>query len=142
MENQHKTDEFIRKLVREKGLEKAPDSFTDKVMGLIKTSPAIDDTPLLSTGTWIAIILGVAAIIVTIFTVDIPYVNQIFSSTGIQQVSMNIFTQGFFHSLSAFFKGLHVSSISVVIIAAAAGLVLLERLLHRRFSETRMLMIL
>jgi len=141
MENQAKRDELIRKLVRQKGMEKTPDNFTDKVMSRIKADPVIDDTPLLSTGAWIAIILGVAAMIVVIFTVDIPYIDQIFSSTGIQKVSMNIFSQGFFNSIYAFIKGLQISSITVVIVAAAAGLVLLERLLRRRFSETRLLII-
>jgi hypothetical protein len=141
MENQHKTDEFIRKLVRRQGLEKAPDNFTDKVMTRIKSNPAIDDTPLLSTGTWIAIILGVAAMIVVIFTVDIPYFDQIFSTKGIEKVSMNIFSAGFINSMASFIKGLHISSVTVVIIAAAAGLVVLERLLHKRLSATRLLMI-
>ena len=141
MENHHKIDEFIRKLVRKQGLEKAPDNFTDKVMDRIKSNPLIDDTPLLSTGTWIAIILGLAALIVVIFMVDIPYFDQIFSATGIQKVSMNIFSDGFLKSMSSFIKGLHLSSVTVVIVAAAAGLVVLERLLHKRFSESRLLMI-
>jgi hypothetical protein len=141
MEKQDKRDEFIRKLIRQKGLEKAPDNFTDKVMGRIKSNPVIDDTPLLSTGTWIAIILGVAAMIVVIFAVDIPYIDQMFSTTGIQKVSMNIFSEGFFTSFSTFIKGLHISSTTIVIIAAAAGLVGLERLFHRRFSATRLLII-
>ena len=72
MENQDKKDEFIRKMIRQKGREKAPANFTEVVMGRIKANPVIDDTPLLSTGTWIAIILAVAAMIVMIFTVDIP----------------------------------------------------------------------
>jgi hypothetical protein len=141
MENQHKKDEFIRRLIRQKGLEKAPDNFTDKVMNRIKASPVIDDTPLLSTGTWIAIIFGLAAMIVVIFTVDLPFLDQIFSSTGIQKVSMNIFSEGFFKSMSMFFKGLNISGTTVAIVVAAAGLVILERLLHKRFSATRLLMI-
>jgi len=141
MENQDKRDAFIRKLIRQKGLEKAPDNFTDKVMARIKSNSVIDDTPLLSTGTWIAIILGAAAMIVVIFAVDIPYIDQIFSTSRIQKVSMNIFSDGFFTSMATFIKGLHISSTTIVIIAAAAGLVILERLFHRRFSETRLLMI-
>lgn len=141
MENQHKQDEFIRKLIRQNGLEKAPGNFTEKVMSRIKSSPVIDDTPLLSTGTWIAIIFGLAAMIVVIFTVDIPFFDQMFSSTGIQKVSMNIFNEGFFKSMSLFFKGLNISGTTVAIILAVAGLVVLERLFHRRFSETRLLMI-
>jgi len=141
MGNQHKTDEFIRKLVRKQGPEKAPDNFTDKVMGRIKTNPVIDDTPLLSTGTWIAIILGVAAMIVVIFTVDIPFFDQIFSTSDIQKVSMNIFSEGFFNSIAAFIKGLHLSSTTLVILAAAAGLVALERLLRKRFGSAKLLFI-
>ena len=141
MENQHKSDEFIRKLVLKKGLEKAPDNFTDKVMGRINTSPLIDDTPLLSTGTWIAIILGVAAMIVVIFTVDFSFFDQIFSTSDIQKVSMNVFSEGFFNSIADFIKSLHVSSVTVVIIAAAAGLVVLERLLHKRFSAFNLMFV-
>ncbi len=141
MENQHKGDEFIRKLIRKTGPEKAPDYFTDKVMSRIKNDPVTDDTPLLSAGAWIAIILGVAAMIVFIFTVDMPFLDQIFSSTGIEKVSMNIFTKGFFNTMVAFFRSLHLSSITWMIISAAVGLVVMERLLRRRFSDTAVLFI-
>lgn len=141
MENQDIKDDMIRKLVRQKGLENAPGNFTDKVMSRIKSNPVIDDTQLLSTGTWIAIFLGVAAMIVVIFAVDIPYIDQIFSSSGLQKVSMNIFSEGFFSSMSSFIKGLNISSVTWMIIAAAVGLVVIERLWRKRFSETRLLII-
>jgi len=141
MENNNKKDKIIRELIHLKGYEKTPDNFTDKVMGNIKSNPVIDDTPLLSTGTWIAIFIGVAAMIVMIFTLEIPYFDQVFSSSGIQQVSMNIFSNGFLNTMSAFFKGMNISSVSVVIVAATLGLITLERLLHRKFSETRILII-
>lgn len=141
MENQHKTDDFIRRIVREKGPEKAPDHFTEKVMRRINNNPIIDDTPLLTTGTWIAIILGVAAMIVVIFTVDFSFFDQIFSTSDIQKVSMNVFSAGFINSLTEFFKGLHLTGTTLVILAAAAGLVLLERLLGKRFGSAKLLVI-
>lgn len=141
MNTQDKQDDFIRKLILKNGIEKAPDSFTDKVMEQVRATPAIDDTPLFSKGTWITIIMGAAALIILIFTVDIPYIDKIFTSTGIQKMSMDIFSNGFFGMMAAFFKGLNISSISIVIVIAAAGLVLLERLLRRRFSETGMLIV-
>jgi uncharacterized membrane protein YjjP (DUF1212 family) len=141
MKTQDKQDEFIRNLIRKNGIEKAPDHFTDKVMGRIHATPAFDNSPLFSKGTWIAIILGMAALIVFIFSVDIPYIDQVFSSSGIQKISMNIFSGGFFGMMSAFFKSLNISSISIMIVAAAVGLLVLERLLRRRFSETRVLVI-
>jgi hypothetical protein len=141
MENQHKIDEFIRKLVRKQGPEKAPVNFTEKVMGRIKSTQRIDDTPLLTTGTWITIILGVAAMIVVFFTVDFSFFDQIFSTKDIQQVSMGIFSGAFINSFTAFFKELHLSSTTFVIIGAAAGLVVIERLLRKRFGPANLLII-
>jgi len=141
MENQDKTDDFIRKLIRKQGPEKAPDNFTEKVMSRIKNNSIIDDTPLLTTGTWIAIILGVAAMIVVIFTVDFSFFDQIFSASDIQKVSIGIFSTGFINSFTAFIKGLHLSSTTLVIFGAAAGLVVLERLLNKRFGSARLLFI-
>jgi hypothetical protein len=54
---------------------------------------------------------------------------------------MNIFSKGFITTMTSFFKGLHLSSVTWMIIAAATGLVVIERILHRRFSETWMLVI-
>lgn len=139
METRDNHDEFIRKLVRQKGPEKAPDRFTDSVMKRIQSAPVIDNTPLLTTGTWIAIIAGLAATIVIIFTVDIPFFDKVFSSEGIQRVSMNLFANGFFSTMSSFFKSF--SSITWVIVAAAVGLVLLERILRKRFGPVGVLFI-
>jgi len=141
MENQNKRDESIRKLLRQKGLEKAPDNFTEKVMSRIKVNPVIDDTPLLSTGTWIAIILGLAAMIVVIFMVDIPFFDRVFSSEGIQKVSMNLFSNGLVETMSSFFKELNLSSITWMIMAAVLGLVLIDRLLRKRFTQAGLLVV-
>lgn len=141
MKTQDNQDEFIRKLIRRKGAEKAPDQFTDLVMGKIQARPAPDNTPLLSTGTWILLIAGLAAAVTVIFLIDIPFFDNVFSSTNIEKVSMNIFTNGFFHTMSHFFKSLNITSVTWMIIAAALGLVVLERLLRKRFPETRILMI-
>jgi hypothetical protein len=141
MKTQEKQDEFIRKLVAQQGSEKAPDQLTDKIMARINAQPTIDDSPLLSKGGWIAVILGLAAVIIFIFSVNIPFVNEIFSSTGIQKVSMSVFNKGFFDTMAAFYKGLNLTSISGMIVAAGLGLVILDRLLRKRFSETRVLFI-
>jgi hypothetical protein len=139
MKPQDNHNDLIRKLVGRAGMHRAPENFTETVMSRIKTNPAIDDSPLLSTGAWIAIITGLAAMIVVIFTVDIPFFDTMFSSTGIQKVSMNIFSEGFLNTMAAFFKGLNISAVTWMIIAAALGLVVLERLLRKRFSETRII---
>ena len=141
MENQNKADDFIRKLLRKQGREEAPENFTEKVMSSIKNNPVIDDTPLLTTGTWIAIIVGVAAMIVVIFTVDFSFFDQIFSTTDIQKVSVNIISAGFINTMTTFFKGLHLSSTTLVILATATGLVVIERLINRRSGSAKVLFI-
>ncbi len=142
MENQHIHDDFIRKIVTGKGPERAPDGFTDRLMAKIAANPALDDSPLLSKGTWIALILAAAALIVFILFIDIPFFNEFFSTTRIQSVSMNFFSGEFLTSMSAFFKGLNISGITVAIVLAAAGLVVLERLLQRKFYSAKLLMLL
>lgn len=141
MNTRDNKDDLIRKLVLQKGIDKAPDHFTEKVMGKIKSSPAADTTPLLSTGTWILLFAGLAAAITIIFLIDIPFFDNVFSSSNIEKVSMNIFTNGFFETMSSFFKSLNLTSITWMTIAAALGLVILDRILRKRFSETRILMI-
>jgi len=141
MKTQDQHDEFIRKLIVQKGVEKAPDDFTMKVMEQIRPKTVKDDTPLLSTGSWIAIIAGLAAMIVVIFTIDIPFFDQMFNSSNIEKVSMNIINKGFFDTMTAFFKGLNISSITWMIIAAALGLVILGRILRKRFTQVNMLII-
>jgi hypothetical protein len=141
MKTQDQHDEFIRKLISHKGVEKAPDGFTLKVMEQIRANPVKDDSPLLSTGSWIAIITGLAALIVIIFTVDIPFFDQMFNSSNIEKVSMNILNQGLFDTMAAFFKGLNISSITWMIVAAALGLVVLDRVLRKRFTQASLLII-
>ena len=141
MKTQDQHDEFIRKLMSKKGVDKAPDDFTLKVMEQIRANPAKDDSPLLSTGSWIAIITGLAALIVIIFTVDIPFFDQMFNSSNIEKVSMNILNPGLFDTMAAFFKNLNISSITWMIIAAALGLVVLDRVLRKRFTQASLLII-
>jgi hypothetical protein len=141
MNTRDNNDKIIRKLILQKGPEKAPDRFTENIMAKIQAAPAIDDTPLLSKGTWIAIIAGLAAMIVVIFTVDIPFFDNVFSSEGIQKVSMNLFSDGFVDTMSSFFKGLNFSSITWMILAAALGLVLLDRLLRKRFMHAGLIVL-
>jgi len=136
MEDQNNNHDFIRELVGKSGLEQAPDRFTEKVMARLTEKPVlVEDTPLLSRGTWIAIFLSVAALVVIIFTVDMPFIDRMFTTGGIQKMSMSIISEGFLNSMAAFFQGLNISGITVAIILAAAGLMVMERLLKRRFGN-------
>lgn len=127
-------EDFIRKIVRMKGPEKAPDGMTDKIMSRISTHSVAADVPLLSTGAWIAIIVSAAALFIFVFVIDIPIFGDLISSTGILNIPSNVFTEGFMSSIFSFFKGIHISSISLTIIGAAALLGLMERLFFRKIT--------
>lgn len=134
-------DDFIKKMMVRQGIEKAPEDFTQKVMLKVKAAGPVKEPPLLSPGGWLAIVLAVAAFITMIFVVDLPFLDSMFSSTGIRQ-----FTAGFFSGdrVQAFFgiiRGFSLNQISLIILVAAACLVVIERLISRKFFEANLLMI-
>lgn len=138
MENPNSNESFIRNLVGKKGLETPGKDFTDKVMAKIQAQHLTDETPLFSKGTWIAIFLAAAAVIVSIFTIDLAFMDRIFSSARIQKVSMDVFSDGFLQTMSSFIEDLDVSGISVAILLASTGLIILERVIRRRFADARL----
>ena len=127
-------EDFIRNMFRVKGPEKAPEGLTEKIMSQIKARPSAADVPLLSTGAWIAIILSAAALFIFVFVIDIPIFGDLISSTGIFSMPREVFSEGFFNSIFSFFHGIHISSISLTIIGAAALLGLMERFFFRRIT--------
>jgi len=132
MEKDLKRDEFIRKLVSQQRPDKAPEGFTGKVMD--KLIPAIEPVRehILSPLAWGAIFLGIAALIITMIFVDIPFISNFFSSTGIQKISLDIFSGKFYESFIRFFKELNVNAIGIAIVIGFISLIILERIISRR----------
>jgi hypothetical protein len=132
MEKEQQRDEFIRKLVSQQPLYKAPEGFTGNVME--KINPAVEPVRehILSPLAWGGIFLGVAALVITMIVVDIPFINNFFSSTGIQEISIDIFNGKFYESFIRFFKGLNINAIGIAIVVGFISLVVLERLISRR----------
>ncbi len=141
MEGNNNNDLFIRKLIRQQQPVKAPDGFTAKVMSRIQAEPALQDKPLITPIGWIALIAGIIIVIIIIFSVDIPFVNQVFSETGIQKISMNIFSQHFISSFTSIFKSIKVTSLTISILGGILVLVLAERFLFRKIRTVQMLII-
>ena len=141
MEKENKRDEFIRKMVQRQDHEKAPEGFADRVMGKLRPGMETETVPILSPIAWTGIILGAAALIVTMFFVNIPFINNFFSSTGIQNVSFNIFTSQFYASFVQFFKELHINSTVIVIFISATSPVIVERIISRFRSPQQSLML-
>ena len=138
--DQHK-DEFIRKLIAQQPPVKAPGGFTDRVMGKLQPEAGERHEPILSPLAWGAIIAGIAALIITLFVIDIPFISNFFSSTGIQQLSFNIFNTGFYDSFVRFFKELNVNAIGIIIVIAFISLIVVERIISRKRAAQKLIML-
>jgi hypothetical protein len=138
MEEKDIRDGFIRKIVTAHGAETAPEGFTGRIMERIgKESPATD-TPLLSPTTWIALILAAAALITVVLTIDIPFFNDLLSPERIRSFPASLVNGGVMASFVDYFRGLNLSGTTAGIILAAIGLVVLERILHRKFYSIKL----
>lgn len=141
MERDLKRDEFIRKLLSQQIPDKAPEGFTDTVMEKISPSRETAREHVLSPIAWGGIFLGIAAAIITMIFVDIPFINNFFSTTGFQKVSMNIFSTGFFDSFMKFFKELNINAVGITIIIGFIALIIVERIISRRRAQQRMILL-
>lgn len=134
-------DEFIRKLMALQPEDKAPEGFTARVMQKVQPEAAPEAGHYLSPLAWAGIFVGVAILIITMFFVDIPFLNNFFSSTGIEKISLDIFNGGLIDSFVKFFKQLNINAIGIAIIIGFVSLILLERLFSRRRSESRLILL-
>jgi hypothetical protein len=141
MKTEEKKDDFIRKLIRQQPPEKAPDGFTGKVMEKIQTDGAPEHEPIFSPMVWFAIFAGAAAIVTTMILLDIPLLKNIFSSSGIQKLSFNIFTSQFLESFQSLFQSIDINLNILIIILAGISLVVVERVLAARKSSQKMMLL-
>lgn len=136
----NRQDEFLRKLVGRQGPEKAPEGFAEGVMDRIRSAGATVSEPILSPMAWLGIFLGAAALVATALFLDIPLINDVFSSTGIQKLSLNIFTNTLYQSFLSLFDGIKINATALIILAAVVSLVVIERVLATRRSSQEMMM--
>ena len=135
MEREQHKDEFIRKLVSHQAPEKAPEGFTGKVMERLNPETMPSHERILSPVAWIGIFAGVAALIIIMFLVDLPFISNFFTSTGIHKLSLDVFNGGFYESFIRLFKSLNVTAIGITIVIGFISLVFLERIISRRKAQ-------
>jgi hypothetical protein len=135
MEREQHRDEFIRKIVGRQTPDKAPEGFTVKVMDKLQPDSAPVHEHILSPTAWIGIFAGIAALIITMFFVDLPFLSNFFSSTGIQKLSLDVFNGNFYESFIRFFKEMNINAIGIAIAIGFISLVFLERIISRRKAQ-------
>jgi hypothetical protein len=132
MEKEKHNDEFICELIRRQEPERAPSGFTEAVMGKLQPAAELKHERIFSAGTWIAIFLGAAALVTTFLLIDMPFIDHMFSSTGIRKMSMNIFTNQFYESFTGLLTFMKQNLIGFIIFLAFLSLVVVERIISRR----------
>ena len=141
MEKDLKRDEFIRKLVSQQAPEKAPEGFSERVMERLQPETVQPHTHILSPLAWAGIFVGATALIIIMFFVDIPFLPDFFSSTGMQKLSLNVFNSSFYDSFVRFFKGMNINAIGIAIVIGFISLVALERIISRKRSAHRLILL-
>lgn len=141
MERDQHRDEFIRKLVNQQVPDKAPEDFTGKVMEKINPALKPEREHILSPLAWGGIFMGIAAAIITMIFVDIPFINNFFSTTGFQKISMDIFNLGFYNSFVKFFKELNINAIGIAIVVGFLSLIIIERIISRRRAQQKIILL-
>lgn len=141
MEKDQHQDEFIRKLFGSQGPEQAPPGFASKVMDRLQAEGKKEHEAVLTPMTWIAIFLGAAALVVTMIFVDIPFIDRLFSSTGIQKMSFDIFNNSFYDSFTIFFRELNINAVAVIIFLATLALVVIERIIAKKRSQQALILL-
>ena len=141
MDREEKRDSFLRDLIRQQPVEKAPEGFASRVMERLQPSGETVHEPLFSPMTWFAIFLGAAALVATVLFLDIPLISEVFSSSGIQKLSFNIFSNTLYQSFLSIFEGIRINATALIILAAVVSLVVIERVLAAKRSSQEMMIL-
>jgi len=129
-------DELIRKLVRQKGVEKAPPDFTDNIMSKLDPEMDTSDDRIFSKIQWGLIFGGVVAAIVIVFFLDIPFFDTIFSMDRISNIQLGSLGPQITQYISSIFSDFKMSSLSIMVVAAILLLLGIDRVLRFRQSQT------
>jgi len=134
-------DNFIKKIIKETGFEKPSSSFTDNVMSKVDLTEDLDNSPLVSPLAWFGIITGIIILIVTLFTVEIPFINDLFSGWDINNIQFkSIFNGQLFIAFKQIFAGIELSKITLIVILAIPALLVLDKMLRHRITSVFLLM--
>jgi hypothetical protein len=125
-----KRDQHISKMMRESGLESAPDDFTSRVMDKLQAVPSKKlYKPLIGRGGRILIILTIAALVVVAMFLTDPASKLFGSNISIPRVEFR-WTQ--LHFNLDFLKQIHISTGAAAALVAVFLLVLSDVGLNRR----------
>jgi Na+/glutamate symporter len=127
-------DKMLGNLIRKSSLDSPGDDFTSKVMAQVQAGSHVQSIvhqPLISGKLWLAIGFALASLVVTVFFIDFSFIGNLFSGVSMEKQQMLSFFSNIFNSITQWFSGVKLSSVSAMVLISIGLLVIIERLLRK-----------
>jgi energy-coupling factor transporter transmembrane protein EcfT len=128
-------DVFFKRLFNDKGIEKAPDGFADRVMQSIGVEEKADTSERWSwSGWWLwgSIFLALAALVTMVFFVDFSFMGNIFTGLTFDETMLSRVSEEIGRELLGIQEGFSISPLTVTIVFAIIVLIVADRIFRRR----------
>ena len=135
-------DEMLGDLMAKTNLDQPGEDFTKKIMARLEESSLVSNVleqPLISLKLWVLIGFAFATLVVTVFFIDFSFLEGMFSGISIERPKVFDFFRDIANGVAAWFSGVKLSSVTIMILVSISLLVLIERLLRKaRTTSTTM----
>ncbi|MCK4569430.1 MAG: hypothetical protein KAT76_04015 [Bacteroidales bacterium] len=126
---------FIKNLIRQGGIEKAPVGFADKVMTAIDAENIpVGEGRWSWNGWWLwaSIVFAFIWLVIAVFWIDFSFMGSVFEGIELDGSRMTQFFSNLGNGLVGLYEGFNISSLSITIAVAIGALFLIDRLLRRK----------
>ena len=113
-----KREDLIKGMFRDHAVESPGKDFTSNIMAKVSETAELASERLLSPLQWALVSSGVAAAILVIIFLDLPFLNNLFSFEGIKNIQLSGIGERFNALMESFSAGMGFSSITLMIVAA------------------------
>lgn len=129
-------DDFLNRMLTKASLDEPSPDFTAGVMNRIESDvfAQVANQPILSLKYWLLIGLGFIAASFVLFGLDWSFMNGIFGNVSLENVTLPELSLNFFSGFQTWFKGINISPLIPIGIAAMFSLFVLDKILKRSFS--------
>lgn len=136
-------DDFLKRMLTKASLDQPSPDFTAGVMNRIESEAfsKLANQPILSTKYWLLIALGFIAAIFVLFGLDWSFMNGIFGEVSMEGITLPELSLNFFSGFQTWFKGINISPLIPIGIAAMFSLFVLDKILKKSFSAHIFLLI-
>jgi len=132
-----KREDLIKGMFRDHAVESPGKDFTSNIMAKVSETAELASERLLSPLQWALVSSGVAAAILVIIFLDLPFLNNLFSFEGIKNIQLSGIGERFNALMESFSAGMGFSSITLMIVAAVLMLLGIDRLIKHRQNQVQ-----